>query len=48
MANVTKENLDRLLLVFVHGFRGTDTSFKVNPKLLVTIAITLAIAITAN
>jgi hypothetical protein len=29
MTNETKDNLDRLLLVFVHGFRGTDTSFKV-------------------
>ncbi|KAL7315625.1 hypothetical protein PS15m_004818 [Mucor circinelloides] len=31
------DNLDRLLLVFVHGFRGTDTSFKDFPNRLQTI-----------
>ncbi|KAI7900777.1 uncharacterized protein BX663DRAFT_532179 [Cokeromyces recurvatus] len=30
-------NLDRLLLVFVHGFRGTDTSFKDFPNRLQTL-----------
>ncbi|KAI8068189.1 uncharacterized protein B0P05DRAFT_475110 [Gilbertella persicaria] len=37
MANKQTDNLDRLLLVFVHGFRGTDTSFKDFPNRLQTI-----------
>ncbi|KAI8647293.1 hypothetical protein BD408DRAFT_408936 [Parasitella parasitica] len=32
-----KDSMDRLLLVFVHGFRGTDTSFKDFPNRLQTI-----------
>lgn len=29
MTNEERDNLDKLLLVFVHGFRGSDSSFKV-------------------
>lgn len=29
MENQEKDNIDKLLLVFVHGFRGSDASFKV-------------------
>ncbi|KAI7888796.1 uncharacterized protein EV154DRAFT_425029 [Mucor mucedo] len=32
-----RDNLDKLLLVFVHGFRGSDTSFKDFPNRLQTI-----------
>lgn len=37
MTTQNRDNLDRLLLVFVHGFRGTDTSFKDFPNRLQTI-----------
>ncbi|KAI8082184.1 hypothetical protein BDF21DRAFT_337922 [Thamnidium elegans] len=37
MTNNQKDNLDKLLLVFVHGFRGSDSSFKDFPNRLQTI-----------
>ena len=32
MIDDVRENWDKLLLVFVHGFRGSDASFKVTKE----------------
>ncbi|ORE15992.1 hypothetical protein BCV71DRAFT_272745 [Rhizopus microsporus] len=37
MENQEKDNIDKLLLVFVHGFRGSDASFKDFPNRLQTV-----------
>lgn len=40
MTSNQRDNLDKLLLVFVHGFRGSDSSFKV---LLFIFVVTVAL-----